>query len=243
MGRCRCPVSAPRGWRRAECWFRRLTRLRNSSGQRLGDPKVIIRDDLLVLRQHVDDLRLVAVGLGRGDVGGDDCVGTDLGPRPIPVVHKRLHGDIAPIMIVVAVARGAILLAPDFVPRRQEAIRWRHTKAHSRRHPRFPTPATAPEARKDAGGHYTPASISAPLYRRVRLANQRTTDAYHVRRPRRGDRSYIPLAGSGGERPRQWALLSTLSIDHGAVCDRDYVNDQVEYQKETPALFPTRERE
>src|SRR5258708_34551352 len=48
-------------------------------GNALGlerDPGTIARDNLTILRQHVDDLCLVTIGLSRRDVGGDDRVRT-----------------------------------------------------------------------------------------------------------------------------------------------------------------------
>ena len=48
-------------------------------GNALGlvrDPGTIVRGNLTILRQHVDDLRLVTIGLSRRDVGGDDRVRT-----------------------------------------------------------------------------------------------------------------------------------------------------------------------
>src|SRR6202035_5841718 len=74
---------------------------------------VVVSDDPAVPRQHVDDLRFIAVGGGGRDVGGDDRVGTDAGARPVPVVHERLHGDVAPIVIVISAAGGAVFLIPD----------------------------------------------------------------------------------------------------------------------------------
>src|SRR5882757_9042543 len=81
--------------------------------------------NLIVLRQHVDDLCLVTIGLSRRDVGGNDRVGAGLGPCPIPVVHKPLHGSIAPIVIVVTAAGGAIVLVADFVPDMRHTLRHR----------------------------------------------------------------------------------------------------------------------
>jgi hypothetical protein len=43
------------------------------------DPGVIVCNDLIAPRQHVDNLCLVAIGLGRRDVGGDDRVGPRFG--------------------------------------------------------------------------------------------------------------------------------------------------------------------
>src|SRR4030081_2132237 len=76
---------------------------------------VIVSDDLAVLGQHVDNLRFMAVGGGGCDVGCDDRVATDAGTRPVPVVHERLHGDVAPIMIVISAAGGAIFLFANAV--------------------------------------------------------------------------------------------------------------------------------
>ena len=46
-------------------------------------------------------------------MGCDDRVGTGAGTRPIPVVHERLHGDVAPIVIVISAAGGAVFLIAD----------------------------------------------------------------------------------------------------------------------------------
>src|ERR1700687_228267 len=74
---------------------------------------IVVSDDLAVLGQHVDDLRLITVGGGGCDVGCDDRIGTDARARPVPVVHERLHGDVAPIVIVISAAGGAVFLIPD----------------------------------------------------------------------------------------------------------------------------------
>src|SRR5882757_8958641 len=76
---------------------------------------IIVSDDLAVPGQQVDDLRFVAVGGGGCDVGCDDRVGTDAATRPVPVMHERLHGDVAPIVIVVSAAGGAVFLIADRV--------------------------------------------------------------------------------------------------------------------------------
>src|SRR3979409_527560 len=52
-------------------------------------------------------------------------VRTGLGPCPIPIVHKRLHGDIAPIVIVVTAAGAAIFLVADFVADMRHTLRHR----------------------------------------------------------------------------------------------------------------------
>src|ERR1700687_2425357 len=74
---------------------------------------IVVGDDLAVPGQHVDDLRFIAVGGGGRDVGCDNRVGTDTGTRPIPVVHERLHGEVAPIVIVISTAGAAIFLLAD----------------------------------------------------------------------------------------------------------------------------------
>jgi hypothetical protein len=74
---------------------------------------VIVSDDLAVPGQHVDDLRLIAVCRRGGDVGSDDRIGTDGSARPVPVVHKRVHGDVFPIVIMISAAGGAVFLAAD----------------------------------------------------------------------------------------------------------------------------------
>src|SRR5712671_6762097 len=76
---------------------------------------IIVSDDLAVPGQHVDDLRFIAVGGGGCNVGCYDRVGAGAGTRPVPVVHERLHGDVAPIMIVISAAGGAIFLFADAV--------------------------------------------------------------------------------------------------------------------------------
>src|ERR1700736_937659 len=71
---------------------------------------IVVGDDLAVLGQHVDDLRLIAVGGGGCDAECRDRVLPDAGARPVPVVHERLHGDVAPIMIMISAARSSVLL-------------------------------------------------------------------------------------------------------------------------------------
>src|SRR6202040_2876486 len=73
----------------------------------------VVTDDLDVLGQHVDDLRFKAVGGGGCDVGCDNRIGGDACTSPIPVVHERMHGDVAPIMIVISASGGAAFLIAD----------------------------------------------------------------------------------------------------------------------------------
>src|SRR6202048_3318079 len=86
---------------------------------------IVVSNDLAVLGQHVDDLRFIAVGGGGCDVGCDDCVGSYAGTRPVPVVHERLHGDVAPIVIVISAAGGAVFLIADLVADACQSVGYR----------------------------------------------------------------------------------------------------------------------
>src|SRR5918992_3724788 len=73
----------------------------------------IIGDDRTVAREHEDRDRRVAVAPMGGDVRRNDRIWPSLAARPIPVMHDVGQPDIAPVVVVVAGARGLELLITD----------------------------------------------------------------------------------------------------------------------------------
>src|SRR3954453_21080755 len=87
--------------------------------------RIVVSDDFAVSGQHIDDLRFIAVRGGSRDVGCDNRVGTDAATCPVPVVHERLHGDVAPIGIVISAAGGAVFFGADRVTDVSQSVRHR----------------------------------------------------------------------------------------------------------------------
>ena len=73
-------------------------------GQEFQRVVFVVTQDLAALGQHEHIKFLVAVLLLGGDPGGDDLVIADLCPAPVPVVHQLEHGNVAPVVVMVAAA-------------------------------------------------------------------------------------------------------------------------------------------
>ena len=54
--------------------------------------------------QHKHIKFLVAVFFLGSNPGGNDFIIANFGPAPVPVVHKLQHGDIAPVVVMIATA-------------------------------------------------------------------------------------------------------------------------------------------